>query len=108
MSCLAYSCTYMAVQYSPHIFVPLNNATYLSNALNTPSTCFHELNWWVECHLQVALSSSSTDGPAVDVEVQLSCTFLQHNLSHGLFDQFCMFWGSWVVEDLHSHKRERL
>jgi hypothetical protein len=90
---------------SPHIFVPLNNATYLYNALNTPSTRFHELDWWDERHLRVALSSSSTDGPAVDAEVRLSCTLSQHNLSRGLFDRFRTLWGSWVVEDLRSHKR---
>ena len=49
---------------------------------------FHELDWWDERHLRVALSSSSTDGPAVDAEVRLSCTLSQHNLSRGLFTDF--------------------
>ena len=37
--------------------------------------------------------------------MRLSCTLSQHNLSRGLFDRFRTLWGSWVVEDLRSHKR---
>jgi len=55
--------------------------------------------------LRVALPSSSADGSAVDAEVRLSCTPSQHISSRGLFDRFRALWGSWVVEDLRSHKR---
>ncbi len=55
--------------------------------------------------MRVALPSSSADGPAVDAEVRLSCTPSQHISSRGLFDRFRALWGSWVVEDLRSHKR---
>jgi hypothetical protein len=41
----------------------------------------------------------------VDAEVRLSCTPSQHISSRGLFDRFRALWGSWVVEDLRSHKR---
>lgn len=88
---------------SPRVFVPLNNATYLSEALRTPFARFHELDWWEERILRVPLPSN-TDGSAVNAEVRLSCTPSQHRTGRSLFDHFNALWGAWVVEDLHSHK----
>ncbi|KAF8478054.1 N-acyl-phosphatidylethanolamine-hydrolyzing phospholipase D [Russula ochroleuca] len=88
---------------SPHVFVALNNATYLSNALRTPLSRFHELDWWEERLLRVPLPTN-TDGPAVNAEVRLSCTPSQHISARSAFDRFHALWGAWVVEDLHSHK----
>jgi len=88
---------------SPHIFVPLNNANYLSDALRTPLSRFHELDWWEERLLQVPLPSN-TDSPAVNAEVRLSCTPSQHITGRSIFDRFHALWGSWVVDDVHSHK----
>ena len=88
---------------SPHVFVALNNATYLSYALRTPLSRFHDLDWWEERLLRVSLPSN-TDGPAVNAEVRLSCTPSQHVSARGAFDRFHALWGAWVVEDLNSHK----
>ncbi|KAH9980388.1 hypothetical protein BGW80DRAFT_497528 [Lactifluus volemus] len=44
---------------STHIFVALNNATYLSKALTTPLPRIHELCWWDERILRVALSANT-------------------------------------------------
>jgi len=90
----------------PHVFVPLNNATYLSRAVRTPLAHFHELDWWDERHLRVTLPSSSAEGPAVNAEVRLTCTPSQHMSGRSLFDRFHGLWSSWVVDDLHrSHKK---
>jgi len=88
---------------SPHVFVPLNNANYLSGALRTPLSRFHELDWWEERLLQVPLPSN-TDSPAVNAEVRLSCTPSQHVTGRSFYDRFHALWGSWVVGDIHSHK----
>jgi L-ascorbate metabolism protein UlaG (beta-lactamase superfamily) len=95
--------------------VPLNNATYLSRALNTPLTRFHELDWWDERHLRVSLPPSlvadtkgdatKSDKPAVTAEVRLSCTPSQHMSGRAVSDRFRSLWGSWVAEDLDSHKK---
>ena len=88
---------------SPRVFVPLNNANYLSDALRTPLSRFHELDWWEERLLRVLLPSNS-DNPAVNAEVRLSCTPSQHLTSRSAFDRFHALWGSWVIDDMHSHK----
>jgi N-acyl-phosphatidylethanolamine-hydrolysing phospholipase D len=97
---------------SPHIFVPLNNAGYLSRALSTPLTRFHELDWWDERNLRVSLPPSSTntgatDPAAVNTEVRLTCTPSQHMSSRSFNDRFHALWASWVVEGdlLGSHKK---
>jgi N-acyl-phosphatidylethanolamine-hydrolysing phospholipase D len=100
---------------SPHVFVPLNNATYLSCALGTPLARFHELDWWDERNLRVSIppSSASTnansDGTAaaVNTEVRLTCTPSQHMSGRALSDRFHALWASWVVEGdiLGSHKK---
>jgi len=89
---------------SSHVFVPLNNATYLSNALSTSLSRFHELDWWDERLLRVPLPSN-TDGPAVNAEVRLSCTPSQHISGRSASDRWHALWGSWVVDDLRSHKK---
>jgi len=89
---------------SAHIFVALNNANYLSGALNTPLRRFHELDWWDERLLRVALPSS-LGGPAVDTEVRISCTPSQHVSGRTAFDRWHALWAAWDVEDLHSHKK---
>lgn len=91
---------------SPHVFAPLNNVTYLSRGLSTPPTRFHELDWWDERLLRVALPSSSADGPSVNVEVRLTCTPSQHMSGRSLTDRFHALWASWVVDDhLGSRKK---
>src|SRR6266851_5458884 len=89
---------------SAHIFVALNNAAYLSCALCTPLPRFHELNWWDECLLQVSLPSD-VGSPPVNAEVRLSCTPSQHVSGHTGLDRWHALWASWVVDDLHSHKK---
>ncbi|KAI9458808.1 N-acyl-phosphatidylethanolamine-hydrolyzing phospholipase D [Russula earlei] len=89
---------------SPHVFVALNNAAYLSNALSTSLSRFHELDWWDERILRVPLPSK-TNGPAVNAEVRISCTPSQHMSSRTAFDRGCALWASWVVEDLRSLKK---
>jgi len=89
---------------SAHIFVALNNAAYLSDALNTPLPRFHELDWWDERLLRVSLPSN-TGGPAVNAEVRLSCTPSQHVSGRSAFDRWHALWGAWVVDDLSSRKR---
>jgi len=89
---------------SAHIFVALNNAGYLSSALNTPIRRFHELDWWDERLLRVALPSN-LGGSAVNTEVRISCTPSQHVSGRTAFDRWHALWAAWVVEDLHSHKK---
>jgi L-ascorbate metabolism protein UlaG (beta-lactamase superfamily) len=89
---------------SAHIFVALNNATHLSNALTTPLSRIHELDWWDERLLRVALPSTA-DGPAVNAEVRLSCTPSQHVSGRTPFDRWHALWGAWFVDDLHSQKK---
>ncbi|KAH9971903.1 N-acyl-phosphatidylethanolamine-hydrolyzing phospholipase D [Lactifluus volemus] len=89
---------------STQIFVALNNATYLSKALTTPLERIHEMDWWDERLLRVALPST-TDGPAVNAEVRLSCTPSQHVSGRSAFDRWRALWAAWVVEDLHSNKK---
>ena len=80
--------------------------TYLSRGLSTPPTRFHELDWWDERLLRVALPSSSADGPSVNAEVRLTCTPSQHMSGRSLTDRFHALWASWVVDDhLGSHKK---
>jgi hypothetical protein len=89
---------------SVHIFVALNNADYLSGALNTSLRRVHELDWWDERLLRVALPSN-VGGPAVSAEVRISCTPSQHVSGRIAFDRWHALWTAWVVEDLHSHKK---
>ncbi|KAI0259842.1 N-acyl-phosphatidylethanolamine-hydrolyzing phospholipase D [Gloeopeniophorella convolvens] len=89
---------------SSHIFVGLNNATYLSHALKTPISRVHELDWWDERVLRVALPSNN-GGPAVDAEVRLSCTPSQHVSGRTALDRWHALWGAWVIDDLQSHKK---
>lgn len=89
---------------SAHIFVGLNNAGFLSRALDAPSSRIHELDWWDERLLSVALPPKA-DGPAVTAEVQMSCTPSQHVSGRSAFDRWHALWAAWVVEDLHSHKK---
>ena len=89
---------------SAQIFVGLNNAAYLSGALNTPLPRFHELDWWDERLLRVSLPSNA-GGPAVNAEVRLSCTPSQHVSGRTALDRWHALWAAWVVDDLHSHKK---
>ena len=89
---------------SAHIFVALNNAAYLSRALNTPLPRFHELDWWDERLLRVSLPSDA-GGPPVNAEVRLSCTPSQHVSGRTGLDRWHALWASWVADDLHSHKK---
>ncbi|KAI9510614.1 N-acyl-phosphatidylethanolamine-hydrolyzing phospholipase D [Russula earlei] len=89
---------------SARIFVALNNAAYLSGALDTPHHRFHELDWWDERFLRVALPSS-VGGPAVNAEVRISCTPSQHVSGRTAFDRWHALWAAWVVDDLHSQKK---
>jgi N-acyl-phosphatidylethanolamine-hydrolysing phospholipase D len=81
----------------------LNNATYLSKVLTTPLPRIHELDWWDERILRVALPAN-TDGPPVNAEVRLSCTPSQHVSGRSASDRWHSLWAAWVVDDLHSHK----
>jgi len=90
---------------SPHIFVGLNNAAYLSSTLNTPFSRLHELDWWDERLLRVSLPSNADGGPAVDAEVRLSYTPSQHVSGRTGLDRWHALWGGWVVDDLRSHKK---
>ena len=83
----------------------LNNANYLSKALRTPHSHIHELDWWDERHLRVALPSKLTNGTAVGAEVRLSCTPSQHVSGRTAFDRRHALWAAWVLHDLHSHKK---
>jgi len=89
---------------SAHMFVALNNSVYLSGALNTPIRRFHELDWWDERLLRVALPSN-LGGPSVNTEVRISCTPSQHVSGRTAFDRWHALWAAWVLEDLHSHKK---
>jgi L-ascorbate metabolism protein UlaG (beta-lactamase superfamily) len=89
---------------SAHIFVALNNAAFLSGALNTPLPRFHELDWWDEHLLRVSLPSDTGDA-TVNAEVRLSCTPSQHVSGRSAFDRWYALWAAWVVDDLHSHKK---
>lgn len=89
---------------SAHIFVGLNNAAYLSSALGAPSSRIHELDWWDERLLRVALPSN-VGGPAVTAEVRLSCTPSQHVSGRTGLDRWHALWAAWVIDDLHSHKK---
>jgi N-acyl-phosphatidylethanolamine-hydrolysing phospholipase D len=89
---------------SAHIFVGLNNAGFLSRALGAPSSRIHELDWWDERLLRVALPPKA-DGPAVTAEVRMSCTPSQHVSGRSAFDRWHALWAAWVVDDLHSHKK---
>lgn len=60
------------------IFVALNNANFLSEALRTPQSRIHELDWWDEYLLRGYLPSKHADDAVVDTEMRLSCTPLQH------------------------------
>ncbi|KAH9980377.1 beta-lactamase superfamily domain-containing protein [Lactifluus volemus] len=62
------------------------------------------MDWWGECLLSVALPST-TDGPAVNAEVRLSCTPSQHVSGRSASDRWRALWAAWVVEDLHSNKK---
>ncbi|KAI9443122.1 N-acyl-phosphatidylethanolamine-hydrolyzing phospholipase D [Lactarius indigo] len=89
---------------SAHIFVALNNANYLSKALRTPLSHIHELDWWDERLLRVALPSKYASGAVVDAEVRLSCTPSQHVSGRTASDRWHALWAAWVVDDLRSHK----
>jgi len=89
---------------SARVFVPLNNAAYLSGELNTPLPRFHELDWWDERLLRVSLPSKA-GGPAVNADVRLSCTPSQHVSGRTALDRWNALWGAWVVDDLNSHKK---
>jgi N-acyl-phosphatidylethanolamine-hydrolysing phospholipase D len=82
----------------------LNNATYLAKALTTPLSRIHELDWWDERLLRVALPPN-TDGPAVNAEVRLSCTPSQHVSGRTASDRWHALWAAWAVDDPHSHKK---
>ncbi|KAI9462391.1 N-acyl-phosphatidylethanolamine-hydrolyzing phospholipase D [Lactarius psammicola] len=69
---------------SAHIFVALNNANYLSKALRTAHSHFHELDYW--------------DG------LQQSCTSSRHVSGRTAFGQWQALWAAWVVDNLHSHQ----
>ena len=90
---------------SAQIFVALNNANYLSKALRTPLSRIHELDWWDERHLRVALPSKHVNSAAIDAEVQLSCTPSQHVSGRAASDRWHALWAAWVVDDLRSHKK---
>jgi N-acyl-phosphatidylethanolamine-hydrolysing phospholipase D len=90
---------------SAQIFVALNNANYLSKALRTPHSRIHELDWWDERHLRVALPSKDANGAAIDAEVRLSCTPSQHVSGRTASDRWHALWAAWVVDDLRSHKK---
>ena len=89
---------------SARVFVPLNNAAYLSSELNTPLPRFHELDWWDERLLRVSLPPKA-GGPAVNAEVRLSCTPSQHVSGRTALDRWHALWGAWVVDDLNSRKK---
>ncbi|KAI0304495.1 N-acyl-phosphatidylethanolamine-hydrolyzing phospholipase D [Multifurca ochricompacta] len=89
---------------SAHMFVALNNAAYLSKAIHTPLSRVHELDWWDERILHVALPSD-TGGPAVNTEVRLSCTPSQHVSGRTVTDRWHALWAAWVVDDLQSQKK---
>ncbi|KAH9065495.1 N-acyl-phosphatidylethanolamine-hydrolyzing phospholipase D [Lactarius vividus] len=89
---------------SAHIFVGLNNAAYLSGALGVPSSRIHELDWWDERLLGVALPSNA-GAAAITVEVRLSCTPSQHVFGRAAFDRWHALWAAWVIDDLQSHKK---
>jgi len=89
---------------SARVFVPLNNAAYLSGELNTPLPRFHKLDWWDERLLRVSLPSNA-GGPVVNAEVRLSCTPSQHISGRTALDQWHALWGAWVVDDLNSRKK---
>ncbi|KAH9969505.1 N-acyl-phosphatidylethanolamine-hydrolyzing phospholipase D [Russula dissimulans] len=89
---------------SPNVFVALNNANYLSSALSTPLSRFHELDWWDERILRVTLPSN-TNGSTVNAEVRLSCTPSQHISGRSTTDRWRALWSSWAVEDLRSLKK---
>ncbi|KAH9080634.1 N-acyl-phosphatidylethanolamine-hydrolyzing phospholipase D [Lactarius deliciosus] len=90
---------------SAHIFVALNNADYLSKALCTPLSRIHELDWWDERLLHVALPSKYASVAVVDAEVRLSCTPSQHVSGRTASDRWHALWAAWVVDDLRSHKK---
>ncbi|KAH9179149.1 N-acyl-phosphatidylethanolamine-hydrolyzing phospholipase D [Lactarius sanguifluus] len=87
-----------AIVLSAHIFVGLNNAAYLSSALGAPSSRIHELDWWDERLLRVALPSN-VGGPAVTAEVRLSCTPSQHVSGRTALDRWHALWAAWVIDD---------
>ena len=90
---------------SAEIFVALNNANYLSKAIRTPLSRIHELDWWDERLLRVALPSKHANGAAVDAEVRLSCTPSQHVSGRTTSDRWHALWAAWVVDDLRSLKK---
>ena len=89
---------------SAHIFVGLNNAAYFSCTLGVSSSLIHELDWWDERLLRVALPSNA-NGPAVTAEVRLSCTPSQHVSGRTPLTRWHALWAAWVVDDLHSQKK---
>ena len=83
-----------------HIFVALNNAAYLSNALSLPRTRVHDLDWWDERILTVALPAAEPAAEPVRTNVRVTCTPAQHDSNRTLFDRWRTLWASWVVEEL--------
>ncbi|KAH9037151.1 N-acyl-phosphatidylethanolamine-hydrolyzing phospholipase D [Lactarius hengduanensis] len=73
--------------------------------LCTPHSRIHELDWWDERLLHVALPSMYASDAVVDAEVRLSCTPSQHVSGRTASDRWHALWAAWVVDDLRSHKK---
>ncbi|KAI0051424.1 N-acyl-phosphatidylethanolamine-hydrolyzing phospholipase D [Auriscalpium vulgare] len=82
------------------IFVGLNNAAHLSSALKLPLSRVHDLDWWDERLVRVALPAASAGAPPVDAEVRLTCTPSQHVSGRTAFDRWAALWAAWVVEEV--------
>ncbi|THH20598.1 hypothetical protein EW146_g807 [Bondarzewia mesenterica] len=90
---------------TPHIFVSLNNAKHLSDALNLSPDRVHDLDWWDERVIRLGIpsknqSNSDSHEKTVEARVRLTCTPSQHTSGRKGYDRWNSLWGAWVVEEL--------
>ncbi|TFY83586.1 hypothetical protein EWM64_g411 [Hericium alpestre] len=85
---------------APHVFVALNNAEHISKSLSLPRARVHELDWWDERVVRVALPAAEEGADKVQTQMRFTCTPSQHVSSRSAFDRWASLWAAWVVEEL--------
>jgi len=85
-----------------HIFVALNDATFLSRTHSLLHTRVHDLDWWDECILTVTLlAASSPAAEPIRANVRVTCAPAQYVSSRTPFDRWRTLRASRVVEELN-------
>lgn len=80
----------------------------MRSALSLPASRVHEMDWWDERVVKLALPSPpdaapspSEKGPAAEnAQLRITCTPSQHTSGRSALDRWSSLWGAYVVEEL--------